>query len=49
MKVTLRKSPNPEKKYRVTFEDGSHVDFGGAGYSDSVSYTHLTLPTTPYV
>ena len=34
MKVTLRKSPNPEKKYRVTFEDGSHVDFGGAGYSD---------------
>ena len=34
MKVILRKSPNPKKKYRVTFEDGSREDFGGAGYSD---------------
>jgi len=34
MKVALKRSPNPKKKYRVTFEDGSHVDFGGKGYSD---------------
>lgn len=32
--VELKPSPNRAKKYRVTFEDGSHVDFGGAGYSD---------------
>jgi hypothetical protein len=34
MKVTLRKSPKPLKKWRVTFENGSHVDFGQKGYSD---------------
>ena len=33
-KVKLAKSPNKAKKYRVTFEDGDHVDFGGLGYSD---------------
>ena len=32
--VELRKSPKPQKKWRVTFEDGSHVDFGQKGYSD---------------
>ena len=34
MKVLLRNSPKSEKKYRVTFEDGKSVDFGGKGYSD---------------
>ncbi len=34
MKVILKKSPNPKKKYRVTFENNRHVDFGGKGYSD---------------
>ena len=34
MKVSLRKSPKPTKKYRVTFPDGKFVDFGGRGYSD---------------
>lgn len=34
MKVILRKSPKPTKKFRVTFPDGKHVDFGGKGYSD---------------
>lgn len=34
MKVVLKKSPNPKKKYRVTFENNRHVDFGGKGYSD---------------
>lgn len=34
MRVILRKSPKPTKKYRVTFPDGGFVDFGGAGYSD---------------
>lgn len=32
MKVT--KSPNIMKKYRVIFNNGSHVDFGARGYSD---------------
>lgn len=34
MKVKLFKSPKVEKKWRVLFEDGSHVDFGQKGYSD---------------
>ena len=34
MKVKLFKSPKAEKKWRVVFENGSHVDFGQKGYSD---------------
>jgi hypothetical protein len=34
MKVHLYKSPKIEKKWRVVFEDGDHVDFGQQGYSD---------------
>ena len=34
MQVSLRKSPKPLKKWRVTFENGTHVDFGQKGYSD---------------
>ena len=34
MKVILRESPKPTKKFRVTFPDGKFVDFGGKGYSD---------------
>ena len=34
MKVILRKSPKPTKKYRVTFPDGKFVDFGAKGYDD---------------
>ena len=34
MKVKLSKSPLKAKKYRVTFEDNTHVDFGAAGMSD---------------
>lgn len=34
MKVVLIKSPKLEKKWRVLFEDGHHVDFGQKGYSD---------------
>jgi hypothetical protein len=33
-KVKLTKSPIKAKKYRVTFADGYHVDFGASGYSD---------------
>ncbi len=33
--ILLQKSPNPKKKFRVTFlENGKHVDFGAKGYSD---------------
>lgn len=34
MKVKLFKSPKAEKKWRVVFENGKHVDFGQKGYSD---------------
>ena len=34
MEVRLRKSPNPKKKWRVTFPEGKSVDFGAAGMSD---------------
>jgi len=34
MKVKLFKSPKIEKKWRVVFENGKHVDFGQKGYSD---------------
>jgi hypothetical protein len=34
MKVKLIKSPKPEKKWRVLFENGKHIDFGQKGYSD---------------
>ena len=35
------------KKYR--FSNGISVNFVFPGHTESVSYTHLTLPTTPYV
>ena len=36
MPVVVRLSPSPKaaKKWRVTFENGTHVDFGQLGYSD---------------
>ena len=34
MRVILKKSPIRDKKYRVTFPNGDHVDFGGKGYTD---------------
>ena len=34
MVIILKKSPNPKKKFRVAFEDGTHTDFGARGYSD---------------
>jgi hypothetical protein len=34
MKVVLIKSPKSEKKWRVLFENGKHIDFGQKGYSD---------------
>jgi hypothetical protein len=34
MTIKIKKSPNPKKKFRANFEDGSHVDFGAQGYSD---------------
>ena len=36
--------------YTVTFEDGQYgVTLTSANNNIAVSYTHLTLPTTPYV
>jgi hypothetical protein len=32
--VSLFKSPKKEKKFRVVFANGHHVDFGQMGYSD---------------
>jgi hypothetical protein len=34
IRVKLMKSPIKTKKFRVMFEDGRTVDFGGKGYSD---------------
>ena len=34
MKAQLSKSKNKLKKFRITFEDGAYLDFGGKGYSD---------------
>ena len=31
------------------FENGLHTDLNGSAEISAVSYTHLTLPTTPYV
>jgi hypothetical protein len=40
-KVKLMKSPNKAKKYRVTFKDGDHVDFGASGYSDFTKHKNV--------
>lgn len=32
--MKIFKSPNRNKKFRVVFDNGSHVDFGASGYSD---------------
>ena len=32
--MKIIKSPNLSKKYRVIFDNGTHVDFGARGYSD---------------
>ena len=39
------------RRLREDFPDVATVGIGAAGFvsSDPVSYTHLTLPTTPYV
>ena len=42
MVITLYKSPLKAKKFRAVFEDGTHTDFGGEGYSD---YTIHKFPT----
>ena len=39
--VRLSKSPRREKKWRVNFPNGKHVDFGATGYSD------FTIHKTP--
>lgn len=32
--VEVVKSPNPEKKWRAKFDDGTHTDFGARGMTD---------------
>jgi hypothetical protein len=32
--MRLVRSPNPAKKYRAIFKDGSHTDFGSRGMND---------------
>jgi hypothetical protein len=34
MEIKLGVSPKPDKKWRVTFPDMKHIDFGAAGMSD---------------
>ena len=33
-RVSLNESPRNKKKFRVTFDNGKYIDFGGKGYSD---------------
>lgn len=39
--VRLSKSPRREKKWRVVFPNGKHVDFGAAGASDLLRHGDL--------
>lgn len=32
--VSIKKSPNKNKKYRAYFSDGTHTDFGAKGYQN---------------
>lgn len=32
--VSIKKSPNKTKKYRASFNDGTHTDFGAKGYQN---------------
>ena len=42
--------PDPQGVYGRTKRDGEiAIEAAGGRYAISVSYTHLTLPTTPYV
>tara|TARA_R110000868_G_scaffold411613_1_gene705904 strand:- start:1209 stop:1478 length:270 start_codon:yes stop_codon:yes gene_type:complete len=34
--MKLVRSPNPEKKWRAEFDDGTHTDFGSAGADDYI-------------
>jgi hypothetical protein len=42
VRIILMKSPRAEKKFRVIWPDGRHVDFGATGYED---YTIHKDPT----
>ena len=47
-----RHGTDPENPYHTFFfslESGKMIDGGADGSDAPVSYTHLTLPTTPYV
>jgi hypothetical protein len=39
--MKLIKSPNPSKKYRAMFDDGTHTDFGASGYQDFTIHRDL--------
>ena len=38
-RMRLDISPNPKKKLRATFNDGTHTDFGARGYKDYIQYS----------
>ena len=46
---SLYGNPDGRSVQRGASAVGSQYDLAGASYSKAVSYTHLTLPTTPYV
>jgi len=39
--VQLTKSPVVGKKWRATFDDGTHTDFGADGYADYTTHKDL--------
>ena len=51
-RYTVLRSPHIDKKSREQFETRTHkrlIDIIEPTPQTAVSYTHLTLPTTPYV
>ena len=46
---TISETPVGFVEGDITLTGGTLSNFAGSGTSYSVSYTHLTLPTTPYV
>ena len=47
--VYYHKLGDPQSKDELVFADRSNPDYYHFGSVTAVSYTHLTLPTTPYV
>jgi hypothetical protein len=48
MRILLEPSPNTQKKFRVSFPDDTHIDFGASGYQD-FTQTHNLIAKKAYI